>query len=282
MLATIWTCTQEWSLIRIRATAFTLAACHQPLSCKSPLTRSRMRRSFRLPRPGTLIRICATACAGVRRVSRSASSETGFSIRCSVSRLRSIEDESRMSGVRGACPLLLAAALLGFAGSAAGARPAKGAPARKTITVMTRNLYLGANLDPIVHATSQSAAFQAVQAGWEQVQANDFPTRANGIADEIARAKPDFVGFQELVLYGTKTLSDVLYTTALDYEAVLKSALRARRLPYHFVGVDVNTVAALPSGWPVTMDIQLTVRNGLLVRNGIRLRNIRTGHYHTT
>ena len=44
----------------------------------------------------------------------------------------------------------------------------------------------------------------------------------------------------------------------------------------------MNTVAALPSGWPVTMDIQLTVRNGLLVRNGIRVRNVRTGNYHTT
>src|SRR5712691_8277600 len=244
MLATIWTCTQEWSLIRIRATAFTLAACHQPLSCASALTRSRMRRSLRLPRTGTLIRICATACAGVRRVSRSASSETGFSIRCSVSRSRSIEDESRMSGVRGACSLLFAAVLLACAGSAAGARPANRMPVRKTITVMTRNLYLGANLDPIVHATSSSGAFQAVQAAWAQVQANDFPTRAKGIAAEIARAKPDLVGFQELVLYRTQTPSDFLYTpaktVALDYEAALKAALRARKLPYRFVGVDVN------------------------------------------
>ncbi len=191
-----------------------------------------------------------------------------------------------MSGVRGACSLLFAAVLLACAGSAAGARPANRMPVRKTITVMTRNLYLGANLDPIVHATSSSGAFQAVQAAWAQVQANDFPTRAKGIAAEIARAKPDLVGFQELVLYRTQTPSDFLYTpaktVALDYEAALKAALRARKLPYRFVGVDVNTDAEMPSGSPPTMDVRLTVRNGLLVRNGVRVRNVRTGNYTAT
>src|SRR5512132_733911 len=85
MLATIWMWTQEWSLMCIRATAFTLATCHQALSCVSALTRSRIRRNFRFPRTGTLIFICVTACLGVRRVSRSASAETGWSMRSSVS-----------------------------------------------------------------------------------------------------------------------------------------------------------------------------------------------------
>ena len=40
MFVTIWMCTQEWSLISIRATALTFATCHQPLSWSSALTRS--------------------------------------------------------------------------------------------------------------------------------------------------------------------------------------------------------------------------------------------------
>src|SRR6185295_4416705 len=84
-LATIWMCTQEWSLICMRTTAFTFDACHHPLSCVSSLTRSSKRLSLRLPRTGTLIFICLTASAGVSLVSRSASSETGCSIRSSVS-----------------------------------------------------------------------------------------------------------------------------------------------------------------------------------------------------
>src|SRR5919198_1535483 len=90
MFATICACTHEWSLMRMRPTAFTFAACHHAFSCASSLTRSSRRRSLRVPRTGTLIRICATACAGVSRVSRSASAETGCSIRSSVSRSRSI------------------------------------------------------------------------------------------------------------------------------------------------------------------------------------------------
>src|SRR5579862_6161071 len=85
MFVTIWMWTHEWSLISIRTTAFTFATCHQPLSWVSWLTRSITRRSFWLPRSGTRIRIAATASAGVRRVSRRASSETGCSMRSRVS-----------------------------------------------------------------------------------------------------------------------------------------------------------------------------------------------------
>src|SRR3954469_24320291 len=84
MFVTIWMCTQEWSLISIRVTALTLATCHHAFSWSSSLTRSISRRSLRLPRSGTRIRIRATACAGVSRASRSASSDAGCSIRSSV------------------------------------------------------------------------------------------------------------------------------------------------------------------------------------------------------
>ena len=65
MLATIWMCTHEWSLMRILATAFTFATCHQLFSCVSSFTRSSSLRIFRFPRTGTLILIWATACVGV-------------------------------------------------------------------------------------------------------------------------------------------------------------------------------------------------------------------------
>src|SRR5579884_2429718 len=84
MFVTIWMCTHEWSLISIRTTAFTFATCHQPLSWSSWLTRSITRRSFWLPRSGTRMRIDRTACDGVRRVSRSASVETGSEMRSCV------------------------------------------------------------------------------------------------------------------------------------------------------------------------------------------------------
>ena len=85
MLATIWMCTQEWSLIWSRTTALTLATCHQPFSSRSAFARSRTRRSLRLPRSGSRMRMCSTASAGVSRASRTASADAGSSIRASVS-----------------------------------------------------------------------------------------------------------------------------------------------------------------------------------------------------
>src|SRR5438128_2565784 len=81
MLATIWMCTHEWSLIPRRLTAFTFATCHHAFRPSSALTRSSTLRSFALRCAGTLIRICAAASRGERRASRSASAEAGSSIR---------------------------------------------------------------------------------------------------------------------------------------------------------------------------------------------------------
>jgi endonuclease/exonuclease/phosphatase family metal-dependent hydrolase len=170
------------------------------------------------------------------------------------------------------------------------ALPSAGGAARApvTLTAMTRNLYLGANLDPIVKATSIPAALQAVAADWSLVQANDFPARARAIAGEIAAHRPDVVGFQEAVLYRTQTPSDFqttpAQTVALDYVAELRKALAARKLHYRFVGVNTGTDAELPSGFPPTMDIRLTVRDALLVRvePALKVRRVLRGLYSTT
>jgi endonuclease/exonuclease/phosphatase family metal-dependent hydrolase len=200
--------------------------------------------------------------------------------------------ESHLSSLgRYARPVLrLVAAALGAAVlvAAAGAAAAPDRAPRRTVTVMTRNLYLGASLDPILHAKSAPEAFGAVSAAWAQVQANDFPQRARAIAAELARAKPDFVGLQEVPLYRTQTPSDFQLTrattVALDYRRSLMDALRARRLAYRFVSVNVNTDAEFPSGFPPSMDVRLTMRNAILMRTdrGIKLRRARAGNYATT
>lgn len=187
--------------------------------------------------------------------------------------------------LRASAAAVIAVVVLLAVGSAAAA---KKPPPRRTVTVMTRNLYLGASLDPILHAKSVPEAFNAVAAAWAQVQSNDFPQRARAIAAEIARAKPDFVGVQELPLYRTQTPSDFVSTpattVALDYRRALTDALRARKLAYRFVAVNANTDAEFPSGFPPTMDVRLTMRNAILMRTdrGITVRRARAGNYSTT
>jgi endonuclease/exonuclease/phosphatase family metal-dependent hydrolase len=156
------------------------------------------------------------------------------------------------------------------------------------LRVMTQNLYLGANLDAIVQAKSSSEAFSAVEKGWTQVQANNFPLRARAIARAIGATRPDFVGFQELSLYRTQTPADFTVTpattVALDYARELRKALAARKLRYRFLAIRPETDAELPSGNPPTMDIRLTVRDALLVRidKKIKIRRVRAGSYSTT
>ena len=183
--------------------------------------------------------------------------------------------------MKGAAALL---ALLACVTASAG--EAKRSPV--TFRVMTRNLYLGTNLDAIVQAKSTREAFSAVEKGWANVQANDFPTRARAIAKEIATARPDFVGFQELSLYRTQTPADFTVTPAktvvLDYAKELRKALAARKLHYRFLAIGDETDAELPSGDPPNMDIRLTIRDGLLARidKKIKIRRVRTGLYSTT
>lgn len=66
------------------------------------------------------------------------------------------------------------------------------------ITVMTRNLYIGADLVPVIAAQTPEEFFSAAQDALAQAAANNFPERAWAIAAEIVEKKPHLVGLQEV------------------------------------------------------------------------------------
>jgi endonuclease/exonuclease/phosphatase family metal-dependent hydrolase len=160
----------------------------------------------------------------------------------------------------------------------------------RQVTVMTQNLYLGTDLNPIFAAGNQFALFAAVGNGWAQVQSNDFPTRAEAIADEIAAAKPDLVGLQEATLYRTDFPPDgpatPAATVAYDYLDLLLEALADRGLSYERVAVFNGTDVELPAGLPPTLDVRFTDRIALLARTDektadLKLSNPQSGRYPT-
>lgn len=82
----------------------------------------------------------------------------------------------------------------------------------KVAGVMTRNLYLGANLAPAIEAPSLETFVAANGQILREVTANNFPTRAKGLAHEILSEEPDLVGLQEVALWrtGPPSLTPVL------------------------------------------------------------------------
>jgi endonuclease/exonuclease/phosphatase family metal-dependent hydrolase len=71
-----------------------------------------------------------------------------------------------------------------------------------TITVMGRNLYLGADVGVALDLLPDMPA--AAQFMWDQVAANDFSERVSLLAAEAAAARPDVIGLQEATVWACK------------------------------------------------------------------------------
>ena len=69
--------------------------------------------------------------------------------------------------------------------------------------VMTRNLYLGADLGPAIVAPDLPTFVEANGGILRQTTATNFPTRVKGLAAEILDKQPDLVGLQEVALWRT-------------------------------------------------------------------------------
>jgi hypothetical protein len=167
----------------------------------------------------------------------------------------------------------------------------------KHITVMTRNLYLGANLDQAIAAIfsgNPDTIIQAATATWASVVATNFPERAEVLADEIAHSQPHLVGLQEVSLYRTglpDTFSDnptPARRVRLDYLEILLEELDERDLHYAPVAVTKNFDVENPGETApgVLQDIRLTDRDVILARTDLpsselKLSNVQTANFHT-
>ncbi|MEY4498946.1 MAG: hypothetical protein RJA40_1051, partial [Actinomycetota bacterium] len=74
--------------------------------------------------------------------------------------------------------------------------------AEPTFTVMSRNIYLGADVGVALDLIPDMPA--AAQFMWDQVKKNDFSKRSIALAAEIQTYKPDVIGLQEATIWYCK------------------------------------------------------------------------------
>jgi hypothetical protein len=168
------------------------------------------------------------------------------------------------------------------------------------LPVMTRNLYLGANLDPVVEAAGNGdpgAVIRAVSDAWVMIEKTNFPERAEVLAEEIEASEPMLVGLQEAQLYRTgppdsfsgapTPATDVKY----DFLAILLEELNERHLHYAPVVVTENFDVEFPADTTPgdveedpDLDIRLTDRDVILARTDLpkaelKLSNIQEANF---
>lgn len=160
------------------------------------------------------------------------------------------------------------------------------------ITAMTRNLYLGADIFRLVEAAENPASIPYVVAEvYQTMLYTNFWARAEAIADEMARNKPDVIGLQEVSTFYIQTPGDFMdgnpkqaETVVIDFYLVLDAALKARGMKYQAFKVtnaDVELPMFDPSSSTYLSDVRLVDHDYILIRKGHPATEVLAGNYHT-
>jgi endonuclease/exonuclease/phosphatase family metal-dependent hydrolase len=145
---------------------------------------------------------------------------------------------------------------------------ADGSSAASKLGVITRNLYVGTDVDAVISALrtpDPADDLPALVGAIETLQRTDFPARAAAIADEIAKARPHAVGLQEVSQIDL-TLPPLGVDIHQNFLATLLPELWERGLEYD-VAAQVRNIEAAPFPGVSLVDFDvLLVKHGLDVR----------------
>jgi len=139
------------------------------------------------------------------------------------------------------------------------------------VTVMSRNLYLGADIIKLASAPDLASEMTQVAALHKMVDATNFPVRAKAIAKEIKAGKPDLVGLQEVARYyrgpdGVHDSQTNATTVLYDWLTILQKELKAQGLSYKVAVEQTEIDVEVPSA--EGYDLRLKLGNAVLVKTG--------------
>jgi hypothetical protein len=159
-----------------------------------------------------------------------------------------------------------------------------------SVTVMTRNIYVGADVDVVLSAEKAEDIPILVAQTFQQLLETNFPERAVALVKEIAMTQPHLIGLQEVALIrmqspgdaiigGTTPAEDVI----LDYLDIMMQIIELAGLDYKVVGKIQNADVELPmivSVDPLQFnDVRLTDFDVILARGDVEISDVRSGNF---
>jgi hypothetical protein len=151
------------------------------------------------------------------------------------------------------------------------------------VKVMTRNVYVGTDVDIVLGAEDVNDIPLLVAAAFQTLQETNFAERANTLAEEINKTKPHLIGLQEMAKVMRQSPGDFLIgnpvaasDTVLNFFTVLMNAIQAKGLNYKIAAYVKNADVELPmltgldnQGNPTFDDIRLLDHDVILVRGDV-------------
>lgn len=156
------------------------------------------------------------------------------------------------------------------------------------VTSLTRNVYVGADIEKVLLAQTPEEVIAKVEEVYQELLATKIEERAEALAGEIKEIRPHVVGLQEIsliryqspgdaVMGGSVPATEVLF----DYLDLILDELAALGERYEVAVQVQNFDVEMPRGNDTFDDVRLTDFDVLLVRDDATFANVRTGSYAT-
>ena len=153
--------------------------------------------------------------------------------------------------------------------------------------VMTWNIYWGTDASKVFSTSNPQEIPVLAAEAYQMLLATNFYERADAIADQIKKYKPDLIGLHEVALWRIQSPSDAIYggTTPaedvkFDYLQILMDAIKSRNMGYYVAGIVENIDGEVPmltgftSSGPTFDDIRLTDYDVVLARNDVQTSDV--------
>ena len=158
------------------------------------------------------------------------------------------------------------------------------------LTVMTYNVYVGANFEKLLGLTNLLEVPTEVANVYDQTIASDFPARAKAIAVSIKTHHPHLIGLQEISILRRQSPGDRLSggiaaeDVILDFLSILMDALAAEGLSYEVAAKVENFDVEMPmfTADGGLDDVRLTDFDVILARSDVSFSRPTSENYTNT